>query len=152
MSLYFPPKPWIHLKLDLLKLWEESYSHVSLQAGTYTPHCTSSFVLVRFWVNLVSNMFGSHFICRSDYMQKRFTGLLLLSGLPQVLCFRTLRRHWNECSLIHTHTHTQAHTQARTHTEGSSLLPLQTSKLAVPRGTSNAWEAIKRQKLFSVRS
>lgn len=56
---------------------------------------------------------------------------------PQVLCFKTLRRH--------THTH------ART-TWGSSLLTAQTSKPAVPRGTSNTGEAIKRQKLFSVRS
>ncbi len=73
---------------------------------------------------------------------KAFTGLLLLSGVPQVLCFRTLRRQWSECSL----------TRALTHTEGSSLLASQTSKLAVPWGTSNAGEAIKRQKLFSVRS
>lgn len=39
-----------------------------------------------------------------------------------------------------------------THTEGNSPLCLNTSKLAAPWGTSNAGEAIKRQKLFSVRS
>lgn len=47
-------------------------------------------------------------------------------------------------ALSHSHTHT--------HTEGSLVLTSQTSKLAVPWGTSNAGEAIKRQKLFSVRS
>ena len=48
--------------------------------------------------------------------------------------------------------YTQTHTDTHTHTEGSSLLPSQTSKLADPWETSNAGEAIKRQKLFSVRS
>lgn len=80
------------------------------------------------------------FICWHGWMQRLQQGFYFFSGVPQVLCFRTLRRLWNECSLTHTHT------------QGSSLLTLQTSKLAVPRGTSNAGEAIKRQKLFSVRS
>lgn len=46
-------------------------------------------------------------------------------------------------------THTYAH--AHTHAHRGKFAPHSTSKLAVPWETSNAGEAIKRQKLFSVR-
>lgn len=77
------------------------------------------------------------------FSSAEFIALVFLSVIPQVLCFRPLRKEQSECV---------AHTQTHTNTEGRLLLPSQTSKLAVPWETSNAGEAIKRQKLFSVRS
>lgn len=44
------------------------------------------------------------------------------------------------------------HTRTHTHTKRDVLFSLPTSKPAVPWGTSNAGEAIKRQKLFSART
>lgn len=65
--------------------------------------------------------------------------------VPKVLCFRAMK--WM-LPVSNTHSYTNTHM----HNKGSSLFTVQTSKLAAPRETSNTGEAIKRQKLFSVRS
>lgn len=123
-------KSWICLKLVLETLWEESL----------TP--------VWFWLSFchLSSSISRRFKCRETTC-KGLHGAFALARSTSGVVFQDSEKAV-EWMLTHTHSHTRLHT----HTDGSSLLPSQTSKLAVPWGTSNAGEAIKRQKLFSVTS